>query len=162
MRVCFGTFPNGDHFARTTVPVLGGHVQLTARVTQAELREMYRAHRCDSVGFKLSFKTLGRAMGAIAKPATLLKLTAMSARLYAGDPTALTMAPGLVGDIKAGMAAKRVMAKASSGDPIAIKVVEQARAAASGAEPLDLSAATSHADRTMRYLVTVQKLGLAA
>jgi hypothetical protein len=163
MRVVFGTKPNGDHYATTVVPVLGGTVRLVAVVTDRELREMYRSHLAatnQQVGFKLSLKSLGGALKAISKPATLLKITTMAARLSVGDPTALLQAPGLISDVKRGMAAKRVMAAAAEGNPKAQAVVRAARAAA--AEPSAPVPVVPGIDAgVMKYLVTVQRLAQA-
>ena len=171
MRVYFGVASNGDHYATTMLPVMGGHVRLIARVSDRELREMYRAHRCNereaaasnsagNIGFRLSFKSLGGAINAMAKPATLLKITAMAARLSAGDPTALLQAPGLLNDVKRGMAAKRVMAEAANGNPRAIAIMARARTAA--ATPNGTASAPGIDAGVMRYLVTVQRLARAA
>ena len=163
MRVQFGQRPNGDHYATTVLPVLGGTVRLVAIVTERELREMYRsrlARAPQSVGFKLSLKSLGKAMKAISKPATLMKITMMAGRLSAGDPTALLAAPGLISDVKKGMAAKRVMAAAAEGNPRAQQIVSQARYAAAQGAP-DPIVPGIHPG-VMRYLVTVQRLAQAA
>lgn len=164
MRVTFGKKPNGDHYATTVVPVLGGHVRLVAVVTDQELREMYRSHLAaapQQVGFKLSLKSLGGALKAISKPATLLKVTTMAARLSVGDPTALLAAPGLINDVKKGMAAKRVMQAASEGNPKAQAIVQQARAAAEAPGPAVVPRVPGIDPGVMKYLVTVQKLAQA-
>lgn len=164
MRVQFGTRPNGDHYATTTVPVLGGTVKLVAVVTDRELREMYRSHLASSpqqVGFKLSLKSLGGALKAISKPATLLKVTTMAARLSVGDPTALLAAPGLINDVKKGMAAKRVMQAAAQGNPKAREIIQQARAAADAPATAPVPVVPGIDPGVMRYLVTVQRLARA-
>lgn len=162
MQVQFGRKANGDHYATTVVPVLGGTVRLVAVVTDAELREMYRSHLANSpqrVGFKLSLRSLGGAINAIAKPATLLKVTTMAARLAAGDPTALLQAPSVILSVKKGMAAKRVMQAASEGNPRAQAIVQQAREAAATHAPDPIVPGIDAG--VMRYLVTVQKLAQA-
>lgn len=124
---------------------------------------MYRSHLAQSpqrVGFKISFKDLGKAMKAIAKPATLLKVTTMASRLAVGDPTALLQAPSVINDVKKGMAAKRVMKAASEGNPRAQAIVQQARAAAETPHAPDPIVPGIDAG-VMRYLVTVQRLAQA-
>ena len=180
MRICFGQTANGDHFATTLIPVMGGEVRLIARVSDRELREMYRAHQCpprrgrdgEQIGFSFSMKSFSGALKAIAKPATLLKLTTMAARLSAGDPTALAMAPGLLSKVRAGMAAKRVMEAATQGNPKAQAILQRVREAASAIEPAasawsygrdqdqdDEPGRISGIDAgVFRYLVTVQRL----
>lgn len=185
MRICFGQARNGDHFATTLIPVLGGEVRLIARVSRAELAEMYRTHQCaprgsggEQIGFKFSMKSLGGAMKALAKPATLLKLTTMAARLSAGDPTALAMAPGLLAKVRAGMAAKRVMALATQGNPKAQAILSAARSAAGMVDAVAPSMSSSWSygsddddgrqdeqgrisgidPSVFKYLVTVQRL----
>lgn len=168
MRVCFGRYRNGDHYATTTIPVLGGSVKLIARVTDAELRAMYQRHACapaqtragisgDDIGFKISINALGRAMRAMAKPATLLKVTAMAARLAAGDAT---VAPEIAMQVRRGMAAKRVMSAAADGDERAIAIVARARAAARAGDGVPRVPGID--EGVMRYLLTVQRLGRQA
>ena len=160
MKVEFGRNARGDHFATTVLPVLGGHVRVIARVTDRELREMYRSHLRGSqqIGFKLSFKSLGGAIKAIAKPAALMKLTSMAARVALGDPTVMLQAPGILSDLRKGLAAKRVLKAASEGDPKAREIVTRARAAAQ-------SSTAAHSPGidpgVMRYIVTVQRLAQA-
>jgi len=165
MRIQFGQNANGDHYATTVLPVLGGHVRVIARVTDKELREMYRSHLAASsgrsrnisgaIGFRLSFKSLGKAIKAIAKPATMLKLTSMAARVAVGDPTVLLQAPGIISDLKKGMAAKRVLKAASEGDPTAREVVRRAQAAAASSTPAHMPGIDAG---VMKYLVTVQRM----
>jgi hypothetical protein len=142
---------------------MGGTVRLTARVTERELRQMYERHRCEAmageIGFRLSFKSLGKTMKQIAKPATLLKLTTMAARLYAGDVTALQMGPGIVADVKRGMAAKRVMDQAARGNPRAQRIMERIQVhASSSQEGSDPPRIPGMDAGVMRYLSTVQSL----
>jgi hypothetical protein len=144
---------------------MGGHVKLIARVTDAELRAMYARHSCppgqaQNLGFKLSIRSLGRAVQAIAKPATLLKLTEMAARLYAGDPTALKLSADVVLDVRRGMAAKRVMREAESGNPKARAILARARAAAA-TRGAPVPTVPGVDGGVMRYLVTVQRLARA-
>ena len=173
MKICFKVAPNGDHLAITQIPVAGGHVRLTARVTDRELREMYARYQCpptanararrargrisgDDIGWGLSFKSLGRAIKKIAKPAALLKITSMAARLAAGDPTMLLAAPGILRDVKRGLAAKKVMSEAQRGNPRAVAIMRRARAAA--ARGSAMPALPGVEGGVMRYLVTLQRL----
>lgn len=155
MRVRFGRYNNGDHYATTTLPMLGGSVKLIARISNQDLRKMYG----DNIGFKLSFKSLGKALKVIGKPATLLKLTAMAGALALGQPqVAAALGPSVLMSIKSGMAAKRVLTLAVQGDPKAQAIVAKARAAASnGTTP----AVPGIAPSVMRYLVTLQRLKAA-
>jgi hypothetical protein len=168
----------------TEIPVMGGTIKLIARVSDAELRQMYMTHQCpphmqgsgerrvlsqlhrgniqgDELGFRLSLRSLGRAVQSIAKPAALLKLTAMAARLAAGDPTALKLSAEVLLDVRRGMAARRVMRQAAAGNPRARVILARARAAASNRGALAPS--TDGVDPgVMRYLVTVQRLAAAS
>jgi hypothetical protein len=156
MRVRFGRFANGDHYATTTLPMLGGSVKLIARVSNADLKRMYG----DNIGFKLSFKSLGKALKVIGKPATLLKLTAMAGALALGQPeVAAALGPSVIMSIKSGMAAKRVLTLAVQGDKRAQAIVAKARQAASNGEAT--ASTPGIAPSVMRYLVTLQRLKAA-
>ena len=167
MRVCFARAANGDHIAKTTLPVMGGNIILVARVSDQELRAMYQRHACagsarsgEKIGFRLSLKSLGGAIKALAKPAVLLKVTMMAGRIAAGDPTALLAAPGLLKTVREGMAAKKVMEAAADGNPRAQAVIQRARAAAEAGQS-EARAPGIHPG-VMRYLVTVQTLARAS
>lgn len=158
MRVRFQQLPGGDYTATTKLPVNGGSVTLVARVTKAELRALHaaRSRRAQQVGFRLSLKSLGRGLKAIAKPATLLKVTAMAGALASGNPALLVaMGPSVVRDIKTGMAATRVLARAADGDAEAQSIVARARAAAAADTRPD---ARGVHPGVMKYLVTLQRL----
>jgi hypothetical protein len=171
MKVQFGKNSNGDHYTTTVLPVLGGSVRVIARVTDRELREMYRSHLAtrprrgaiqgDELGLRISLRSLGGAINAIAKPATLLKLTTMAARVAIGDPTVLLQAPGIIADLKKGLAAKRVLKAASEGDPKARRIVDQAREAARAPSAPTPTVPGIDAG-VMRYIVTVQRLAQAS
>jgi hypothetical protein len=154
MKVAIKTMPNGTTIGTTTLRVNGGTITVRAEVTRAELRRMI-ANAPDSVGFKLSFKSLGRAVKAMAKPATLLKVTSLAARIAMNPAAAITLGPQVVNEVKRGMAAKRVLAASNAGNPQAQEVVRRAQAAAETGG----GAAFPGIDQgVMRYLVTLERL----
>jgi hypothetical protein len=158
MKVKFKHAPNGDCIAETKLHVPGGGVViLRAVTTRAEARAML-ARAQQRVGWKLSFKSLGRAIKAVAKPATLLKVTTMAAGLIANPASIIKVGPGLLNEIKNGMAAKRVVQKASAGDPRAKALVQQATAAAQQGGGAAHSPPPGVPDQTWRYLVTLERL----
>jgi hypothetical protein len=155
MRVRFGRYQNGDHYARTTVPILGGEVTITARITAEELRRMY----ADNIGFRLSFKSLGKAIKAMARPATLLKVTTLAAAIVANPAVAAKVGVDLANSVKRGMAAKRVLTLAATGDTRAQSIVAKAKKAAQTGTTATVPGIDAG---VMKYLVTVQRLRLAA
>jgi hypothetical protein len=156
MKVKFKTNPQGDCIAETTLRVNGGTVVLRAVTTRAEAKAML-ANAQQRMGWKLSFKSLGRAIKAIAKPATLLKVTTMAAGLVTNPASILTAGPALLHEVKNGMAAKRVVARATAGDPRARSLVQQATAAAAQGG-VSSSPPPGVPQQTWRYLVTLERL----
>lgn len=145
--------------AETRLRVPGGTIILRAVTTQAEARAMLSRMQ-QRIGFKLSFKSLGRAVRAIAKPATLLKVTSMAAAMVANPTLAVKLGPDMVKEIKHGMAAKRVIARAQGGDPVAQGLVRKAALAAQNGSASP--APQGVPGPTWRYLVTVERLAQQA
>jgi len=165
MKVRFKRLPDGTIQATTTLRTVDGAITITARTTQAEARAivakaLQRGGQVrDQIGFKLSFRALGRAARAIAKPATLLKVTTTAAALAANPALAVKLGPKLVGEIKRGMAAKRAVKGAEAGDPRAQRLLREAAVAADAPGPVP--APLGVPEQTWRLLVTLERLAKA-
>jgi 2-polyprenyl-6-methoxyphenol hydroxylase-like FAD-dependent oxidoreductase len=136
---------------RARVPLAAIRSGLT-KIAQAQLPE----GSAIDVGFKISFKSLGRSLVKIGKSKAFRALLVAAGDAAKMHP-AIAANPAAMAAINAGQAAVRIKAKADAGDPQAKQIVARALEVANGTVPpgAPVAAPGSPIRRMQRYIVTL-------
>lgn len=154
--------PGNIRWSRT--PSGGMRAELTiggTRYAGEATAEEYAAEQ-NAVGFKLSLKSLGRALKSVVSPTAVMKLASTASAVIDGIPQVKQALGGSKEGqaVLAGLAGLKVMGAAKAGDPRAQAIVQRAESVAqmSPAEQSALPPPVTPEGEIVRYLVALQRM----